>query len=430
MMARRILLILILLWLPGIVQAALEIRVTQGVEGATPVAVVPFAWSGEAKPPQDLAAIVAADLGRSGRFAPVAREDLPARPHALDQVEMERWRGGVSDYLVVGRLDRLEDGRFRVRFQLIDAVSGREMEGYRLTVPVERLRRAAHRISDIVYERLTGERGAFDTRVAYVRVIRDGEDTRYALQVADADGHNPRTVFRSRRPILSPSWAPDGQRLAYVSFENRRSEVYIQDLSSGERTLLASYAGINGAPAWSPDGQRLALTLSREGDPDIHVYDLRDGSLRRVTRDRAIDTEPQWMPDGRSLVFTSDRAGQPQLYRVDLRGGRPQRLSFQGRYNGDAAVAPDGDRIAMVHGEDGGFRIALLDLRGGSLRPLTDGPMDESPSFAPNGSMLIYATAQDGRGVLAAVSADGRVHQRLVVQEGEVREPAWSPFLD
>ncbi|MFP4079389.1 MAG: Tol-Pal system beta propeller repeat protein TolB [Ectothiorhodospira sp.] len=425
----RTLLILLLCLAPS-AQAALEIRVTQGVTGATPVAVVPFAWSGEGEPPEDVASIVAADLGRSGRFNPLERADLPARPHTLDEVDLERWRDEETDYLVVGRLEPTEDDRFRVRFQLVDVVSGREMAGFRLTARRDRLRRAAHRISDIVYERLTGDRGAFDTRVAYVSVTREDGEPLYALQVADADGHDPRTVFRSRRPILSPAWSPDGGRLAYVSFENRRSEVYIQDLGSGERTRLAGYPGINSAPAWSPDGQRLALTLSREGDPDIHVHDLRDGDLRRITRSRAIDTEPRWMPGGDSLVFTSDRAGRPQLYQVDLQGGRPQRLTFEGRYNGDAAISPEGNRVAMVHGEGDRFRIGLLDRRSGAFRPLTEGPMDESPSFAPNGSMLIYATAQGDRGVLAAVSADGRVHQRLVLQEGEVREPAWSPFLE
>ncbi|MCG5515911.1 MULTISPECIES: Tol-Pal system beta propeller repeat protein TolB [unclassified Ectothiorhodospira] len=427
----KTLFLLLLLTLPLVAQGALEIRITQGVEGAMPVAIVPFAWDGEtSRPPEDVAGIIAANLNRTGRFSPLDQEEMPQRPRAADEVSFATWRDQGSEYLVIGRVQEADGDRYAVRFQLFGVASGRQLTGY--SIPVERshLRRAAHMVSDIIYERLTGDRGAFDTQVAYVSLTRQDGDLRYALQVADADGHNPKTVFSSSEPILSPAWSPDGRRIAYVSFENRRSEIYIQDLDGGDRTRVASHEGINSAPAWSPDGRRLALTLSREGQPDIHVLNLADQSLTRVTQHRAIDTEPTWMPDGRSIVFTSDRAGQPQLYEVSVRGGAARRLTFEGRYNGGADISPDGRRLVMVHGAGSRFRIGLLDRESRLFRTLTDSGMDESPSFAPNGSMIIYATSEGGRGVLAAVSDDGRVHQRLVLEEGEVREPAWSPFLD
>ncbi|MBK1674272.1 Tol-Pal system beta propeller repeat protein TolB [Ectothiorhodospira shaposhnikovii] len=426
----RHVILLLLLCLPLAGQAALEIRITQGVEGALPIAIVPFGWQGEAQVPEDLAAIIGANLHRSGRFAPVERQAMPQRPTRADELDFPAWRGQGSNYVVIGRLQPTGADRFSVQFQLFDVAGGRQLTGY--SIPVERadLRRAAHMISDIVYERLTGERGAFDTRVAYVSVTGQGSERRFALQVADADGHHPRTIFRSAQPIMSPAWGPDGRRIAYVSFENGRSEVFVQNVDGGDRTRLAAFEGINSAPAWSPDGRRLALTLSRDGAPDIYVMNLSDRSVTRVTQSRSIDTEPVWMPDGRSLIFTSDRAGQPQLYEVAVTGGQPRRLSFEGRYNGGASISPDGRRVAMVHGVGGGFRIALLDRQTRQFRVLTDGRADEAPSFAPNGSMIIYATSERGRGILAAVSVDGRVHQRLVLQEGEVREPAWSPFRD
>ncbi|SEP61747.1 TolB protein [Ectothiorhodospira magna] len=424
----RHILLLLLLGLPLTVQAALEIRITQGVEGAMPIAVVPFTWTGADQAPADLAAIIDANLHRSGRFAPVDRQAMPQRPAPDETPDAALWRDRGTNYVVIGRLQPDSGDRLNVQFQLFDVAGNRQLTGY--TIPVERahLRRAAHMISDIIYERLTGERGAFDTRVAYVSVTGPGEQRRFALQVADADGHNPRTIFRSPHPILSPAWSPDGQRIAYVSFENGRSEVFVQNVDGGERTRLAAFEGINSAPAWSPDGQRLALTLSRGGAPDVHIMNLADRTITQITRSRSIDTEAVWMPDGRSLIFTSDRAGQPQLYEVSVTGGQPRRLTFEGRYNGGASLSPDGRRLAMVHGADGRFRIALLDRQTRLFQVLTEGRADESPSFAPNGSMIIYATAEGGRGILAAVSADGRVHQRLVLQEGEVREPAWSPF--
>ncbi|OOG25623.1 Tol-Pal system beta propeller repeat protein TolB [Thioalkalivibrio denitrificans] len=426
-------LLLFFVLLPMGAKAALEIRITQGVEGAMPIAVVPFGWQGSGtSAPEDIASIVQANLHRSGQFAPLERGRMPQRPTTSGDVNFRAWRDAGVEHVVIGNLQATGQDSYVVEFRLFDAVSGRQSTGHRIPISSSNdLRRAAHMISDIIYQQITGVRGAFSTRVAYVSVTRENDQLRFALQVADADGHRPRTIFRSTQPILSPVWSPDGRRLAYVSFENRRSEVYVQNVDGSGRELIASHEGINSAPAWSPDGRLMALTLSRDGQPDIYILNLSDRSLRKLTDSRSIDTEPEWMPDGRSILFTSDRSGSPQIYEVSANGGQARRLSFEGRYNGNATVSPDGRLIAMVNGEGGRFRIAVLDRSNRLFRLLTDGRLDEAPSFAPNGSMIIYATAgARGQGELAAVSADGRVRQSLVLQEGEVREPAWSPFLD
>lgn len=410
--------------------AVLEIRITQGVEGALPIAVAPFAWQGPGTPAADIAAIVRADLARSGQFDVKAPEAYPEQPVMGRSIYYQGWRARGIDHVVVGRLIAQGGDRYLVQFQLFDALQQRQLIGYSIPARAEQLRRAAHQISDYIYEKLTGTRGAFNTRIAYVTTETEGGQRRYALQVADADGHNPRTVLRSQRPIMSPAWSPDGRRLAYVAFDGGRSGVYVQDLASARQERVAQHPGINGAPAWSPDGTRLALTLSKDGNPDIYILDLRSRALTRLTDDPAIDTEPVWMPDGRSLLFTSDRSGSPQIYRIAAGGGRAQRLSFQGDYNADADVSPDGKKVAMVTRSQGAFRIGVLDLETGLYRVLTRGRLDEAPSFAPNGSMILYATEEGGRGVLAAVSEDGRVHQSLVLQEGEVREPDWGPFSE
>lgn len=408
-------------------QAALTIEITQGMEGAAPIAIVPFGWAGNTPVPTDLGAIVAADLRRSGRFAPLPEADLIARPHLGDEVRFEDWRVlGVAD-LVIGQIEQTAPDQYRVQFQLFDVFRGRQLAGYSIPARGAELRRVAHRISDLIYETLTGEAGAFDTRIAYVTASNAASGKQYALQVADADGHNPQTVLRSPQPLMSPAWSADARKLAYVSFEHERAAVYVQDIGSGKRREVAAFEGINGAPAWAPGGKRLALTLSRDGNPEIYVLHLADGRLQRLTNSSAIDTEPCWAPDGRSLVFTSDRGGTPQLYRIEARGGRAERLTFEGSYNAGADFSPDGKRLTLVHGAKGRYRIAVLDLENRLLRVLSDGGLDESPSFAPNGSMIIYATDAGRRGVLAAVSADGRFRQRLTLREGDVREPAWSP---
>lgn len=414
-------------------QAELTIQITQGVQGALPIAVVPFGWQGAKPPPQDLAAIIRADLARSGRFAPVPEKNLVARPHDAAEVNFKDWRTLGADNLVVGKLALQPDGRYQVQFQLLDVLGAKQLTGYSIVSQAGDLRQTAHQISDIIYQTLTGQRGAFDTHIAYVTVSTDKAGKRtYRLAVADADGHDEQTILTSSQPILSPSWAPDGKRLAYVSFSGGRPAIYIQNVVNQQVQRIADFPGLNSAPAWSPDGTRLAMTLSKDGNPDIYVMNLQTRALTRITRSYAIDTEAAWMPDGKSLVFTSDRGGSPQLYQIPVgptgATGPAQRLTFDGTYNARASIAPDGQHIAMVHGVDGAFHIAVLDTQSGDLRVLTNTRLDESPSFAPNGSMIIYATDENNRGVLEVVSVDGKVHQRLSLQQGDVREPAWSPF--
>ncbi|WP_457673062.1 Tol-Pal system beta propeller repeat protein TolB [Thiolapillus sp.] len=413
--------------------AVLKIEITQGVEGASPIAIVPFGWQGQGQPPEALHEIVAADLQRSGFFAPLPERDMISRPVDPRQVNFANWRALNVDHLVVGRMAALPDGTFQVQFQLLDVHKGTQLAGYSIRSRLPDLRRTAHQISDIVYKVITGRPGAFDTRIAYITVTGDRKQQKtYRLAVADADGHNERIVFESNRPLMSPDWSPDGKRLAYVSFREGRSEIYIQNILTGEAVKVAGFPGLNSAPAFSPDGRRLAMTLSKDGNPEIYVMDLATKKLARITRNFAIDTEPAWMPDGKALVFTSDRGGSPQIYRVPVgpngATGPAKRLTYDGNYNARAAVSPDGRRLAMVHREDGRFRIAVLDLKSGRLQILTNNRLDESPSFAPNGSMIIYATEDNYRGVLAAVSVDGRAHQKLSLQTGDVREPVWSPF--
>lgn len=418
----------------GTAQAVLNIEITEGMEGALPMAVVPFAWSGPTPLPQDVAAVVSADLARSGRFAPLALDRLPARPTHTAQVDYAAWRGAGAESLVIGRVRPREGGGFVVEFQLLDVPGGQQLVGYSIPATASQLRRVAHQISDIVYEKLTGERGAFDTNISYVTEERgaDGKRT-YRLAVADSDAYNEQIILTSSQPIMSPAWSPDGRRLAYVSFEEGRSGVYVQEVASGKREKVASYQGINSAPAWSPDGRHLALTLSRDGNPEIYVLELASSRLRRVTEHWAIDTEPAWSPDGRHLVFTSDRGGKPQIYRLPMNDGVPagaaERLTFEGSYNTRARYSPDGRRLALLTGEGNRFRIGVMDIETGNLRVLTESRLDESPSFAPNGAMIIYATEVRGRGVLEAVAADGRAHQRLGLNKGDVREPAWSPYF-
>lgn len=418
------------LW-PALAGAVLRIEITQGLEGALPIAVVPFAVEGAgAAPPHDVAAIVAADLARSGKFRPLPASDMPQRPSYVRDVSFDPWRAMGMESLVVGRVRQEAPGRYEIQFQLLDVVRKQQIVGYSLPATSATLRSAAHEIADIVFERITGIPGAFNTRIAYVSAQGQGEERRYVLQVADADGYDANTVLQSDEPLMSPTWSPDGRSLAYVSFESGRPEIFVQELATAQRDKLASFPGINGAPRWSPDGRRMAMTLSRDGNPEIYVMELGSRRLQRITDNRAIDTEPAWTPDGERLIFTSDRSGAPQLYEVPARGGRAARLTFEGRYNARAAVSPDGKAVAMVHGDaGGGFRIAVLDRETRALRVLTDGRLDESPTFAPNGSMILYASTDGRRGLLYAVSVDGRVRQRLTLTEGgDVREPAWSPL--
>ncbi len=402
-------------------RAALSIEITRGVEAGLPIAVVPFGLQA----PHDVAAIIAADLARSGRFAPLPVSDFVSQPHDEKSVVYKEWRLLKAEALVVGLVQAQPGGKYQVEFRLLDVFKERQLAGFRYTVGPELLRTVAHQIADIIHEKLTGERGAFSTRIAY---ITEEAQKSYSLQVADSDGYGAQTIVRSDEPLLSPAWSPDGKQLAYVSFEDKRPKVYVQDVAEGRRNLVAEFRGINSAPAWSPDGRSLALTLSREGNPEIYRYDLGARLLKRLTDDPSIDTEPSWSPDGRSIVFTSDRAGGPQIYRMDATGGVAERLTYENDYNARASFAPDGKQLVMVSGAKGRYHIAVLRLDDRSLQVVTDTVLDESPSFAPNGKMLLYATEVRGRGVLATVSVEGRRRQLYRFESGDVREPAWSPY--
>lgn len=425
----HVLILLVLGLLVAPAHGRLNIEITGGVEAAQPIAVVPFGVSDGLIPPEDVAAIISADLARTGRFRPLPTRDMLDMPSRHEEVDLRDWSLLGMNNLVIGQVETEGDG-FRVSFVLYDVLRGDPLARATLISTKTGLRNTAHRIADQIHQKLTGQRGVAATRLAYITSSGQGESQTVTLRVSDADGHNARTIVSSGEPIMSPAWSPDGRRIAYVSFENKRAAIYVQELVSGRRELVASHPGINGSPAFSPDGGKLAMTLSKDGNPEIYVLDFATRALTRLTEHFAIDTEPSWSPDGQQIIFTSDRGGSPQIYRMGAAGGPAQRISFEGDYNGRASYAPDGRSIVMVTRVDGRFRIGLLDLDRGFTRLLSNGSLDESPSFAPNGSMVIYATIHSGRGVLAAASIDGGGNQRLSQDSGEVREPAWSPFMN
>lgn len=411
------------------VRAELQIEITSGVTDPIPIAVVPFTRV-PADGGVDVSEVVQRDLAGSGRFKTMGRSQMTSTPTRAVDVVAADWKAGGNDYVVVGRVSGAGDGQLSVDFELINALTGQLLVTQRFTGTQAALRNAAHRVSDVVYEKILGIRGAFATRIAYVSVDGQPPTQRYQLIIADADGENPRIVLDSRFPIMSPAWSADGQWLAYVSFEGRRSSVYVQRVRTGERSRVSARAGINGAPSFSPDGKRLALTLGgTAGNPDIFVLDLGTQGLTRITDDPSIDTEAVWSTDGQSLYFTSDRAGGPQIYRIGVRAGdRPKRITFGGSYNARPRLSPDGSQLAMVTLDGGNYRIATQDLSSNTVRVLSKGRQDESPSFAPNGAMIIYSGSEGGRSLLASVSTDGLTGQRLKSDRGQVREPVWGPF--
>jgi len=411
--------------------AEFVVEVTRGQENAIPIAVVPFMAADAPDASLDAAAVVRNDLSRSARFKTMDRKDMIEQPHAGAGISFDDWRRLGNDYILVGAMTPQGPDRYVIDFELYNVLNHQRLLGYQISANRAGLRLAGHQVADMVYDKILGVRGAFATRIAYVSVQGALPNKSYRLIVADADGENPHVVMQSNEPLMSPAWSPDGQSLAYVSFESRQPSVYVQLLKTGERKRVSAKAGVNQAPAWSPDGKKLALTLStRDGNLDVYVLDLDGNTLTRITDDPGIDTEPQWSKDGLSLYFTSDRAGGPQIYRVGLKPGEhPKRLTFQGNYNARPRLSPDDSHLAFVTQEDGAYRIAVMDLNGrGDMQVLTKGQFDVSPSYAPNGAMIIYASRDRGRGVLALVSSDGRVQERLVSSEGEVQEPAWSPF--
>ena len=410
------------------VQAVITIDITQGVEGAIPMSVVDFETASlPLELSTDLAAIISQNLNRSGVFNVLDKEKYPSKPHYSADVKYPQWRALGQEYLVVGRVHNKTAGQLDVQFQLLDVLKQKQLLGYSFPVKLRNIRTTAHEISDLIYEKITGIRGAFNTRIAYISA-RAGKARKYVLQVADTDGFNPQTVLESDEPLMSPSWSPDGQSLAYVSFENKRAEIFIQHLATARRSMVSGFKGINGAPNWSPDGKQLALVLSKDQSPDIYVMDIASKKLTRLTRHRGIDTEPVWSADGKSIIFTSDRSGAPQLYEIAVSGGEPKRITFEGRYNAAADLSPDGKHVVMVYADQGQYKIASLERETGQLTLLTDNNLDESPSFSPNGRMVLYASTQGDKGVLYMVSLDGRSRHKLSDQSGDVREPVWGPY--
>jgi TolB protein len=413
---------------------SLDAGVVIGNESALSIAIVPMPYNGsKSTPDQDVASVIRNDLNRSGQFRALDETRITEKPVRGSDVHFPEWKKLKQDFLVIGRVLDAEAGNYSIEYELLDVAKQQSLLSLKMPARAKNIRRAAHQVADQIYEKILAVRGAFDTRIAYVTASGLGQSIEYRLMVADSDGVNPQTLVRSREPLLSPAWSPDGKRIAYVSFQKGSSAVYIVELATGIGATepVSSSKGINGAPAFSPDGSKLALTLSKSGNPEIYVMDIASRSFRQITNHYGIDTEAVWMPDGQTLLFTSDRGGKPQIYQTSANGGDAKRISFNGEYNARATISYDGKKVATAQGGGNVYRIAVMDRSfGGNGRweVLSPGSLDESPSFAPNASMILYATKEGRRGVLYAVSADGRVRQRLVLSEGDVREPAWSPY--
>jgi len=417
--------LLALLAAPGIAHAALTIEIIGAGANQIPIAIVPFrAEDGLA---EKLTPVIAADLARSGLFKPVDAGGMVPVPHEPEQVDYPQWRVRGAEAVAIGSVNRLPDGRYDIRFRLMDVVKQTQLAGFVYYATAAQLRLTAHKIADAIYEKMTGDAGVFATRITYI--VKKGP--RYELQVSDADGHGAQSVLASNEPIISPSWAPDGTRLAYVSFERKKPVVYVQSLTTGNRQVVADFWGSNSAPAWSPDGKRLAVTLTKDGGSQIYLINADgSGSPARLTQTSAIDTEANFSPDGQSLLFTSDRGGSPQIYRVAVAGGPAQRMTFEGTYNVSPRHSPDGKSFTFIQRNGNRFHVAVQDFASRQVQVLTDGGIDESPSFAPNSRMILYASVVRGRGILAAVSSDGRIKQRFTEDASDVREPSWGPLVD
>ena len=430
-MIKRWLLLSVLLCV-GVAQAADPLLISGGSDRAISIAVVPFGWQGGSALPEDVAQIVGNDLRNSGIFQPIAKQNMISQPAQPSEVIFRDWSAVGAQYILVGNITP-SGGRLQINYAVLNVSTEQVLVSGTVAGTTQQLRDLAHHISDQSYEKMTGVKGAFSTRLLYVTAERfSADNTRYTLQRADYDGARAVTLLQSREPILSPSFAPDGKRIAYVSFEQKRPRIFVQNIETGHREQLTNFDGLNGAPSWSPDGNRLAFVLSRDGNPEIYVMDMGSRQVRRITNHAAIDTEPFWGKNGQTIYFTSDRSGKPQIYKMNINGGAAERVTFVGNYNANPKLSADEKTLVMIHRQDGYtvFKVAAQDLERGNLRILSETSLDESPTVAPNGTMVIYATHHQGKGVLMLASINGRVRLPLPSIQGEVREPSWSPYLN